>query len=66
MGQVLVCELDDAVIERVKFPITDVVVDVSVAVKWFVPENYSIEATRFLDPRFRRHIPVLQGFPYLR
>ena len=41
------------------FSITDVVVDASVAVKWFVPENYSLEATRFLDRRFRCHIPVL-------
>ena len=39
--------------------IVDVVVDASVAVKWFVPENDSAEALRLLDARFRRHIPVL-------
>ena len=36
----------------------DVVVDASVAVKWFVPEIYSA-ALRLLDARVRRHIPVL-------
>jgi predicted nucleic acid-binding protein len=41
------------------YPIVDVVVDASVAVKWFVPENHSVEALRLLDARFRRHIPVL-------
>jgi predicted nucleic acid-binding protein len=40
-------------------PRIDVVVDASVAVKWFVPENYSAESLRFLDAGFRRHIPVL-------
>jgi predicted nucleic acid-binding protein len=39
--------------------IVEVVVDASVAVKWFVPENHSAEALRFLNARFRRHIPVL-------
>jgi predicted nucleic acid-binding protein len=39
--------------------IVDLVVDASVAVKWFVPENHSAEAVRLLDARFRRHIPVL-------
>jgi predicted nucleic acid-binding protein len=39
--------------------LSDVVVDASVAVKWFVPENYSDDATRLLDVRFRRHVPVL-------
>ena len=39
--------------------IVDVVVDASVALKWFVPENYSDLALRLLDARFRRHIPVL-------
>ena len=34
-------------------------VDASVAVKWFVPENHSAEALRLLDEGFRRHIPVL-------
>jgi predicted nucleic acid-binding protein len=39
--------------------IIDVVVDASVAVKWFVPENHSAEAMRFLDVRFKRHAPVV-------
>jgi predicted nucleic acid-binding protein len=39
--------------------IVDVVVDASVAVKWFVPENHSTEARRFLTAQFRRHVPVL-------
>jgi predicted nucleic acid-binding protein len=39
--------------------VVDVVVDASVAVKWFVPENHSSDALRLLDARFRRHIPVL-------
>jgi predicted nucleic acid-binding protein len=37
----------------------DVVVDASVVVKWFVPEDHSAEARRFLMARFRRHVPVL-------
>src|SRR5205085_5475716 len=40
-------------------PIVDVVVDASVAVKWFVPEDNSAEALLLLDARFRRHVPVL-------
>jgi predicted nucleic acid-binding protein len=40
-------------------PIIDVVVDASVAVKWFVPEIRSDKAIRLLDADFRRHIPVL-------
>jgi predicted nucleic acid-binding protein len=39
--------------------IVEVVIDASVAVKWFVPENLSTEARGFLDARFRRHVPVL-------
>ena len=39
--------------------VVDVVVDASVAIKWFVPEDFSAEALRLLDDRFRRHIPVL-------
>jgi predicted nucleic acid-binding protein len=38
--------------------IADVVLDTSVVVKWFVPENYSAEALRFLSSGYRRHIPV--------
>ncbi len=41
------------------FPSVDVVVDASVAVKWFVPENNSAEAIRLLGARFWPHIPVL-------
>jgi len=37
----------------------DLVVDASIAVKWFVPEVYSAEALRLLGAGFRRHIPVL-------
>ena len=40
-------------------PTVDMVVDASVAVKWFVPEIYSVEALRLLDAGVRRHIPVL-------
>src|SRR5690348_11130438 len=40
-------------------PIVDVVVDASIVVKWFVPEDNSAEALQFLDERFRRHGPVL-------
>jgi predicted nucleic acid-binding protein len=35
------------------------VIDASVAVKWFVPENHSLEARRLLDAGIRRHVPVL-------
>lgn len=37
----------------------DIVIDASVAVKWSVPEAHSAEARRFLDVRFRRHVPML-------
>jgi predicted nucleic acid-binding protein len=40
-------------------PSVEVVVDASVAVKWFVPEIHSEEALRLLDAGFRRHVPVL-------
>jgi predicted nucleic acid-binding protein len=40
-------------------PSVDVVVDTSVAVKWFIPENHSAEAGRFLGAGFWPHIPVL-------
>jgi predicted nucleic acid-binding protein len=36
----------------------DVVIDASVAVKWFVPENHSAEAGRLLGERLWPHIPV--------
>jgi predicted nucleic acid-binding protein len=41
------------------FPTVEVVVDASVAVKWFVPEKFSEEAMRLLDDGIRRHVPVL-------
>jgi predicted nucleic acid-binding protein len=31
--------------------------DACVGAKWYVPEPYSIEAARLLDPRFELHIP---------
>lgn len=40
-------------------PSVDVVVDASVAVKWFVPEDHSAEAVHLLGARFWPHIPVL-------
>jgi predicted nucleic acid-binding protein len=43
----------------VSTPMVDVVVDASVAVKWFVPEDNSSEALLLLNARFRRHVPVL-------
>jgi predicted nucleic acid-binding protein len=36
----------------------DLVIDASVAVKWFLPEIHSDEAQRLLDVRFRRHVPM--------
>jgi predicted nucleic acid-binding protein len=39
--------------------VVDVVVDASVAVKWFVPEDHSADALRLLAESFRRHVPVL-------
>ena len=35
------------------------VVDASVAVKWYVPENHSTEAERLLDPAHDLHAPDL-------
>jgi predicted nucleic acid-binding protein len=35
------------------------VVDASVAVKWYVPENYSAEAERLLNPAHDLHAPDL-------
>src|SRR5262245_27783673 len=35
------------------------VVDASVAVKWYVPEIYSVEAERLLDPAHDLHAPDL-------
>ena len=39
--------------------LTDVVIDASVGVKWFVPEVNSSDARRLLTAQFRRHVPVL-------
>lgn len=38
---------------------TNLVVDASVAVKWFIPEVHAAEAKRFLDPDDRLHAPDL-------
>lgn len=37
----------------------DLIIDASVGVKWFVPESYSVEASRLLAPDIRRHVPAL-------
>jgi predicted nucleic acid-binding protein len=38
---------------------TDVVIDASVGIKWFIPEVHSEDARRFLTDRFHRHAPAL-------
>jgi predicted nucleic acid-binding protein len=40
-------------------PNTDVVVDASIVVKWFIEEVHSNEAVRLLEAKFRPHIPAL-------
>jgi predicted nucleic acid-binding protein len=35
----------------------DLVLDASVAVKWYVPEGHAPEARRFMVPRFAMHVP---------
>jgi predicted nucleic acid-binding protein len=37
----------------------DIVVDASIALKWFLVEDYSSDALRLLDTRFRLHAPSL-------
>jgi predicted nucleic acid-binding protein len=43
----------------ISIPRVNVVVDASVAVKWFVPEDKSTDALRFLSAQFRQHAPTL-------
>lgn len=38
-------------------PPDDLVLDASVAIKWYIPETLSAEARRFMSPRFRLHVP---------
>lgn len=35
----------------------DLVLDASVAMKWYIPEALAAEARRFMSPRFRMHVP---------
>ena len=35
----------------------EIVLDASVAIKWFVPEDFSSDALRFSSPRFAIHVP---------
>jgi predicted nucleic acid-binding protein len=36
---------------------SDLVLDASVAIKWYIPETLAAEARRFLSPGFRMHVP---------
>jgi predicted nucleic acid-binding protein len=36
---------------------TDLVLDASVAIKWYVPEGLAVEALRLMSPRFSMHVP---------
>ncbi len=38
-------------------PPSDLVLDASVAIKWFVPEVLATEARRFMSARFAMHVP---------
>src|SRR5262245_54467879 len=38
-------------------PPDDLVLDASVAIKWYVPEALAAEARRLMSPRFRMHVP---------
>jgi predicted nucleic acid-binding protein len=38
-------------------PPSDLVLDASVAIKWYIPEVLATEARRFMAPRFRMHVP---------
>lgn len=38
-------------------PPEDLVLDASVAIKWYIPEVLAAEARRFMSPRFRMHVP---------
>jgi predicted nucleic acid-binding protein len=38
-------------------PLSDLVLDASVAIKWYVPEVLAAEARQFMAPQFRMHVP---------
>ena len=38
-------------------PPRDLVLDASVAIKWYIPEPLASEARRFMSPQFRMHVP---------
>jgi predicted nucleic acid-binding protein len=38
-------------------PPEDLVLDASVAIKWYIPEVHAAEARRFMSPRFQMHVP---------
>jgi predicted nucleic acid-binding protein len=38
-------------------PLSDLVLDASIAIKWYIPEPLAAEARRFLSPQFRMHVP---------
>lgn len=38
-------------------PPSDLVLDASVAINWYIPEALAAEARRFMTPRFRMHAP---------
>lgn len=38
-------------------PPHDLVLDASVAVKWYIPEDHAAEARRFMAPHFAIHVP---------
>jgi predicted nucleic acid-binding protein len=38
-------------------PLLDLVLDASVMIKWYIPENLAAEARRFLSPRYAMHVP---------
>jgi predicted nucleic acid-binding protein len=38
-------------------PPSDLVLDASVAIKWYIPEDLAAEARRFMSARFAMHVP---------
>jgi predicted nucleic acid-binding protein len=38
-------------------PSADLVLDASVAIKWYIPEELAVESRRFMSPRFAMHVP---------
>jgi predicted nucleic acid-binding protein len=40
------------------FPPSDLVLDASVAIKWYIPEPLAADARRFMSPGFRMHVPA--------